>query len=354
MRIFFYIHHLGNGGAERVTSVLANEMARQGHTIGIGFQNKSNNAYSINPQIELIDKTSNSSSLFRRFKKYSSLRKTIKQWKPDAIIAVMPYNFVAVKIATFGLHIPIVVSDHTNFTWNANWKLKLIRYYFYRTADVVAVLSKFDYNLMSTRLRNMVVMYNPLSFPMIKETTNKDKIVLAVGRLSAWQVKGFDRLLKIWSEVAPHYPEWKLQIAGDGDKKDYDYLKSLVESFHLNSRVEFLGFCNNIKDLMAKASIFVLTSRIEGFPCGLLEAMSQGCSPVAFSIHGIIQEIITEGEDGYIIDDDDIGMFREKLCLLIEQEQLCDSIRHKAISNIRRFDVEKVVRNWISLLESLI
>lgn len=353
MKIFFYIHHLGNGGAERVTSVLANEMAKQGHSVGIGLQNERNNAYTIDHRIELFVNSPKGSGISRRVKKYTALRKIIKQWNPDVIIAVMPYNFVAVKIATIGLHIPIVVSDHTNFTWNANWKLKCIRYYFYRCADAVAVLSQFDYNLMSSRLKNAVVMYNPLSFPVIEGSRERNRIVLAVGRLSVWHVKGFDRLINIWAEVAHNYPEWKLGIAGDGSKDDFDYLKKLAKENNVEDRIEFLGFCDNIKDVMSEASVFALTSRIEGFPCSLMEAMSQGCAPIAFGIQGIIKEIITDGEDGFIVPDGNLKIFKEKLSLLIEDDELRNEISRHAVVNIRRFEVDKVVSNWISFLGKL-
>ena len=353
MRIFFYIHHLGNGGAERVTTSLANEMANQGHSVCIGLKTRGNNLYSISPEIELFENTVDNVKFFRRHKKYRALRKKIMSWNPDVIIAVMPYNFVAVKVATLGLNIPIVVSDHTNFTWNANWKLKFIRYYFYRTADAVAVLSKFDYNLMESRLKNAVVMYNPLSFPVITGAPERNKTVLAVGRLSVWHVKGFDRLIEIWALVAPKFPDWKLRIAGDGSEEDYNYLRDQASKYNLEDRIEFLGFCDNIKEVMTSASVFVLTSRIEGFPCSLMEAMSQGCAPVAFSIHGIIKEIITDGKDGFIVPDDDMTKFGEMLCLLLENEYQRNSFSQKAIESIRRFEVDKVVKNWMSFLERL-
>lgn len=337
-----------------MTSVLANEMARQGHAIAIGLQNQRSNTYSINPKIELFVDNSGTSGVGRRIKKYVALRKIIKQWSPDVIIAVMPYNFVAVKIATLGLHIPIVVSDHTNFTWNANRALKFIRYYFYRTADAVAVLSKFDYNLMASRLKNAVVMYNPLSFPVVERKIGRNKTVLAVGRLSVWHVKGFDRLIEIWAAIAPKYPDWSLSIAGDGSENDYEFLKAQAIKFHVEESVNFLGFCDNIKEVMSSASVFALTSRIEGFPCSLMEAMSQGSAPVAFSIQGIIQEIITDGVDGYIVPDDDLDIFKEKLSLLIENEEKRKDISVHAIESIRRFEVDKVVNNWITFLNGLV
>lgn len=354
MRVFFYIHHLGNGGAERVTSVLANEMVRQGLSVAIGLQTTGNNAYDIDPQIDLFENTVGNPHLFRRIQKYSALRKIIKDWHPDVIIAVMPYNFVAVKIATLGLRIPIVVSDHTNFTWNANRVLKYIRYRFYRLADAVAVLSQFDYKLMSSRLKNAVVMYNPLSFPVITGNVKRRKKILAVGRLSVWEVKGFDLLLEMWADIAPNYPEWSLEIAGDGSEADYDYLKSLAKQHHIEDRIKFLGFCDNIKDIMSETSVFALSSRIEGFPCSLLEAMSQGCAPVSFSIQGIIKEIISDGEDGFIVPDGQLDLFKEKLCRLLENDSLREEISKNAIENIRRFEAEKVVADWISLLDGLV
>ena len=353
MKVFFFIHHLGNGGAERVTSVLANELANRGLDITIGLYGYNKNEYDLNPNVT-INIIKQPTGLSRRVKKYLNLRKYVRDLHPDIIIAVMPYNFVAMKIATLGMCIPLIVSDHANFTWNANRVLKLIRYYGYKFADRVTVLSHNDEIFMTNRLHYMKVMYNPLSFPRLFEPTQRKKNILACGRISIWNVKGFDLIIKIWGKLADKYPDWELEIAGDGCEADFECLKKITKECGIGNRTKFLGFCKNIKDVMAHSSIFVLSSRAEGFPCSLLEAMSQGCAPVSFSIHNIISEIITDGKDGYIVNDGDLQTFEEKLSLLIEQEELREIISKNAIESMKRFETTVIGNEWESFLNEVV
>ncbi len=266
----------------------------------------------------------------------------------------MPYNFIAVKLATLGLKIPIVVSDHANFRWNVNKLLKFIRFYGYRFADWVTVLSHNDECYMKKRLHNMKVMYNPLSFSRLSEYTERKKNILACGRVSVWHVKGFDLLIQIWSKIAPVYPNWSLDIAGDGSEADFAHLKSIAREYGVLDRINFLGFCKDIKEVMATSSIFALSSRFEGFPCSLLEAMSQGCAPVAFSIHGIISEIITDGVDGYIVDDGNLKLFENRLAYLMDDDKHITQISAAAISSMKRFEVSIVGNEWESFLKEVV
>ena len=350
MKIFFYIHHLGNGGAERVTSVLANELSRIGNDVTICMQHHNNNGYATGEKVSLDFLPQGSS----RFKRFLNLRAAVKKNAPDVIIAVMPYNYMSIKLATLGMGIPVIVSDHTNFHWNANRLLKFIRYYLYRFATIVTVLSNNDKKFMEHRLHNMRVMYNPLSFPRLEKRTERRKNILCVGRVSVWEVKGFDLIIRIWGKIADRHPDWTLEIAGDGNENDFNYLKSLAEENGVINRMNFLGFRSDIVDVMSHSSIFALSSRIEGFPCSLLEAMSQGCASVAFDIHGIINEIITDGNDGLIVSDGDLDTYGKKLEQLMDNEELRYTLGHNSIESTKRFEPETIGQEWMNLLTSIV
>ncbi len=350
MKLFFYIHHLGNGGAERVTSVLANELGRTGNEVTICMHHHNTNTYKTSEKVSLLYLPETNS----RIRRLNNLRKIVQKNRPDVIIAVMPYNYVSIKIATMGLNIPIIVSDHTNFRWNANKLLKFIRYYLYRFATIVTVLSNNDKRFMEHRLHNMRVMYNPLSFPRLGEGTERRKNILCVGRVSVWEVKGFDLIIRIWSKIADKHPDWTLEIAGDGNENDFNYLKSLAEENGMINRMNFLGFRSDIVDVMSHSSIFALPSRIEGFPCSLLEAMSQGCAPVAFDIHGIMYEIISDGKDGFIVKDGNLDGFCQRLEQLMNDEDLIGTIGRNAIDSVKRFEVEKIGKEWQEMLTEVV
>ena len=356
MNIFFFIHHLGNGGAERVTSVLANGLAANGHKVTIGVYASRSNLYELHSNVTIKQVDSYyMSGLFAKIRKYQGIRKLILQSSPDVIIAVMPFNYIAAKIASLGLSIPIVVSDHTTFSWNPTFKLKFIRYYLYAFADAVTVLTKRDKEMMSSYLHNTKVMYNPLSFPITnKAVLNRKKNIISVGRLSVWNVKGFDLLLESWAQIHSNYPEWVLKIAGDGDASDYEFIRNKTIALGIEHRVELLGFISNIKDVLEESSIFALSSRIEGFPCSLIEAMSQGCACVSYSINGIIKEIITDGEDGYIIEDGDVVSFSSAIEKLILDENKRNSIGEQAKISMQKLNAAYIITQWELFLKTVI
>ena len=135
----------------------------------------------------------------------------------------------------------------------------------------------------------------------------KEKIILAAGRLNDWKCKGWDLLIKAWALINGQetmgngqindqslaLSGWRLQIAGTGSEQDFSFLKQLCKENDVEDSVEFLGYRTDMKELYQKASIFCLSSRSEGLPMVLIEAMSQGCAPVACENLGRTKEIIT-------------------------------------------------------------
>ena len=146
-------------------------------------------------------------------------------------------------------------------------------------------------------------MPNPLGLQPVNDIPHKQNIILAVGRLDDWHVKGFDVLIRAWARVVSSFKflvstdGWKLQIAGTGSEESLNYLKQLCKENGVEDSVEFLGFRKDVEKLYQEASIYVLSSRYEGFGLVLIEAMSQGCACVACDYKGRQREIIAPEED---------------------------------------------------------
>ena len=351
MRIVFYIHHLAFGGAERVTTVIADELVRRGHNVDIIYYSKYKNKsrYPLNEKINLhyVD-------IFK-WKGLLRLRRKIKELHPDVCVSVLPLNSFRLMIALIGLHIPQVMCDHQNVQYNTTKSGKFIRRYIYRFADAVTVLTKNDQKHIDKWCHNTVVMYNPLSFPRLEQDMGISKTVLGVGRLGAYnKAKGFDRIIKIWGKIAHKHPDWMLRIAGTGHKEDYEYYNNLIKEEHVENSAELIGFKKNIQAWMATSSIFALPSREEGFPCVLTEAMSQKCACIAFEIHGNINEILTDGYDGYVIKDGDLNAFQEKLEFLMDNEEERQRIADNAYESVLRFSPEKIADQWEEMLLNLV
>ena len=173
-----------------------------------------------------------------------------------------------------------------------------------RLWDHVTVLTQADKDYIGGRLKRVTVLPNPLFLEPVKSVpTNKQKIILGVGRLDVWKTKGFDILINAWNDIGIRYQDWTLRIVGSGTKKTIEYLKSLIKP---GMNVEFLPYTKNIQNEYRNAEVFVLSSRNEGFGLVLIEAMSQGCACVASDYKGRQAEIVTHGYNGEIVNYDDV------------------------------------------------
>jgi glycosyltransferase involved in cell wall biosynthesis len=127
------------------------------------------------------------------------------------------------------------------------------------------------------------------------------KVVIAAGRLT--RQKGFDRLLPAWRELSQQYPDWKLEIYGDG--REREALQSQIDELGIGTSARLAGFSSELHEELARASLYVMTSREEGFPMVLIEAMGVGLPAVSVDCDTGPREIITDGVDGYVVPEED-------------------------------------------------
>ena len=201
-----------------------------------------------------------------------------------------------------------------------------------------------NYQIKSEKI---TVINNPIDFENIKRLSNisskdlfdKSKInLLAVGRLS--HQKGFDTLLEIMKELDDKY---FLSILGQGP--DEEKLKSMIKDFSLESKVKLLGFQDNPYIYMKQADIFVLSSRFEGLPNVVLEANACGTTVIAFDCPGGTNEIIIDGENGYLAKCQDKNDFIDKLKKIHLEKEINQTILNK-------YEVSQIVQNYENLFEN--
>ena len=141
----------------------------------------------------------------------------------------------------------------------------------------VTVLTNRDKEIMDSKgFRNVEVLHNPLFLKTADTVAGKDNVILAVGRIDAWNYKGFDLLINAWNKIFMKYPDWKLKIVGSGSDKTFVISSNwhYPQGMRLNSALSRRKLRMNIR----WPSIFVLSSRYEGWGLVLVEAMSQGCA----------------------------------------------------------------------------
>ncbi len=188
---------------------------------------------------------------------------------------------------------------------------------------------------------------NPLSFECEQKSDLKARKLIFVGRLQIKQ-KGLDYLVKVIELVFKKNNDWEIDIVGDGD--DMSYLQEEVEKRHWGDRVHLLGSQSNVAAYYLEASVFLLTSRWEGFGLVVTEAMECGLPVVSFTTSGP-SEIITDSIDGYLIEKYDTSAFAEKVLYLMDHEKVRYQMGRNAAIKAKHYSAENIKQTWLELLE---
>ena len=198
-------------------------------------------------------------------------------------------------------------------------------------------------------LSNQIVIPNPITIEQGITSECTSKQVIAVGRYT--YQKGFDLLISTWGIVHLKHPDWALNIYGGGNREAY---QQQVDKLGLQKAITCNGPVNHIAEKYRESSIFVLSSRFEGLPLVLMEAMSSGLAPVAFTCPCGPRDIITNGEDGLLCENGNIEKLAEGICRLIEDETLRKEMGKKASVSIQRFTVDRIMQQWDQLFKEIV
>ena len=163
--------------------------------------------------------------------------------------------------------------------------------------------------------------------------------------------KGFDMLIEAWKIVADLHPEWVLTIYGEGDDGT---LKRLIDKYNLHNSCLLKPATQEIVNKYCESSIFVLSSRYEGFGLVITEAMACGVPPIAFDCPCGPKDIINNFKDGILVKSEDINELADKICFLIEKENIRKEMGIKARKSSERFKIEHITMQWESLFEKLV
>jgi glycosyltransferase involved in cell wall biosynthesis len=200
------------------------------------------------------------------------------------------------------------------------------------------------------KLKNLQVIPNPLPFFSAEKSSLENKKVIAVGKQS--YQKSYDRLLKSWALLGKEFKDWELHIYGKFDENLG--LENLAKDLKIQNQVYFHLPEKKIEEKYAESSIFVLSSRYEGFGMVLIEAMSFGIPCVSFDCNYGPSDIIKDNEDGFLIKNGDEKDFAQKLQELMRDENLRKEMGEKARVNVERFLPENVVKKWDELFKKIV
>ena len=365
MKTLLYITNAidGSGGLERVlsvkTKVLAEDYGYDIHVVTLNQKSKTDLFFSFSEKI-IQHNLEVSGNTIQYISKYiSGIKKVVSEIKPNIILVCDDGLKAFFLPQILGNKIPIIyerhvsklieISENQGFIKGVFTKLK------FSLMDFLAKdFSKFivltEGNKNEWKLKNLQVIPNPLPFFPAEKSSLENKKVIAVGKQS--YQKSYDRLLKSWALLGKEFKDWELHIYGKFDENLG--LENLAKDLKIQNQVYFHLPEKNIEEKYAESSIFVLSSRYEGFGMVLIEAMSFGIPCVSFDCNYGPSDIIKDGEDGFLIKNGDEKDFAQKLQELMKDENLRKEMGGKARENVGRFLPENVVKKWDELFKKIV
>lgn len=355
-KIAFVIGHLSLGGGQRVISTLSNILIDT-YDITIITSVKSNSFYHLDERIQVVScfeehqinlNPNPIQSLKLNFDLSRKISRAVKREKADIVVGFITKTNILAIIAAKMNRIPCIVSERTNPLNDKVPKFwKMLRNFLYPFADFVVVQTRLahDFYSKTVNAKKIVLIPNPINpdFVSKRKHVERENIILNVGRLH-W-VKNQKMLIEAFANINPE--GWKLQILGDGDQKDN--LQQLITDKNLNN-VALLGGVKDVDQYYNKAKIFAFTSRFEGFPNALLEAMFFGLPCVSTDCPSGPAELIEPGKNGFLVGIDDQHALEEKLKILVENDPLREKMGAFAESSTHSFKAEEVVILWRDLI----
>lgn len=389
MRIrYLLLHAYGAGGTIRTVFNQANAMAEAGHDVEVAsvLRRRDSPRYPLDSRVRvtpLIDERANAPETARRGP-LARCRAAWRAWRikqesrhvpkgefrsdyfnryvENAVIryvraahgGVLVTTRPALNIIT-ALHAPadvaLVAQEHMNLSVHKkDVRTAITRHY--PRFDAIAVLThgdREDYErvLPGTRI---VRVPNAVHSPWQRQTTYARPIVVAAGRLS--EQKGFDLLIPAFKRAVEKHPEWQLRIFGTGDLKDE--LRALIDEHHLYNHVFLMGFTSHLDDELAQASFYVLSSRFEGLPMVMIEAMTHGLPVVSFDCPTGPAEVMTDSKEGLLVPPEDVDGLADAMSQVMTDEGLRADMGAAALMTARSsYSPEAVHPQWEMLFNEL-
>lgn len=375
-KIVFLVLHLGFGGAEAAVISEANLLCELFDVEIISFYKLYDKpAFNVDPRVKVTYLTENLSpnkdelkaalrrkdfiALFREgfksakilYLRTALMKKAIKSLDANVVISS---RYLYHKLLTDNIKSGTVciAQEHNHHNGDEKYIAKQVKAV--RNMDYFMPVSEELTKFYSERVYGKVkCKYIPHHLEYLPDTLSplEEKNIITVGRLD--YVKGMDDMIRVFSEVAKKHLDWKLHIVGDGD--DRQKLEDLVKELNLSDSIIFHGFKlrHEINELLSNSSIYAMASRSESFGLVLIEAQSFGLPCVAFDSARGACEILTDGENGFLIENRSLSDMANALNKLIENPDLRTKLGKAGRKNAETYSLTNVKKLWITFIDNV-
>jgi glycosyltransferase involved in cell wall biosynthesis len=374
VKIIYCIHSTCNsGGMERVLSNKVNYLSSlpnyEIYIITTGQRGRPH-FYDINPSVKCIDLDINYSEtvisnpikrIYKSFGKYlnhkNKLKEILFKLKADIVISMFTNDVNFLYKIKDGSKKVLEIHFSREFRLLANRKglSRLLDVYMTNVND--RLVTKYDRFIVLTEQdkqswknhKNTSVIYNSVTNSDNTVSLLANKNVLAIGRVS--YQKNLELLIDLWSEISVNHLDWSLTIVGTGDSKE---LNDKITMMKLDHVINLVPSTNAINDYYINSSLYVMTSRYEGLPMVLLEAQNFGLPIVAFDCNCGPREIINDGIDGFLINNNENETFTEKCSYLMKNEDVRIMFGKHSKNNSVKFSEGEIMKQWIELFTEIV
>lgn len=359
-KILMYVNSLSfYGGIERVIVNLSNALSKD-YQITILVKDSPESVYALNENI-LIDSIDEQLTLDMNSKlnrvvnvpynmvcSITSLRKYLKSNDFDYIYTAFPTNTLEVYLASKKYRDKIVASEHASY-YAYNSIYKKIKEYLYPKLTYISVPTKMDTEIYTKLGYNAVYIPHLTTYDSPKNNPLLQKTIINVGRLTSDKQQRI--LLEIWQMVNKRLPnnDWMLQIIGSGEEEEN--LKDFISDNNIKN-VELIPHTSHIAEYYSNSSLFVFTSKMEGFGMVLLEAMSFGLPCISFDCPSGPRDIIDDGKNGYLIPCYDKKLFADMICdymMCSNEEKLM--LGDEALRKVKNWDNNQILNQWKNIFK---
>lgn len=353
-KLIVTIATLGIGGAERVLSVLSKSLADNIETVQYVMWDGGESFYPIDERIKIISLPELSGEN-GRVKQINAYRRLIKTEMPDLILSFLtPYNML-VLLATIGLHQRVVVAERTDpkrLLARSSTVLLLRDLLYYRSSGILTQ-TEYAKSCYDGKFSNKTkVIYNPISmdedYVGKALRSEKDKTVVTVGRLEA--IKDQKTMIEAFERFHKIHKDYRLFIYGEGPLRST--LEGVIAERGLIDSVVLAGRNNNVWDKMISADCFLLTSLAEGMSNAMIEAMCLGLPVISTKVAGAT-DFVQDGKNGFLVDIKDYETIAERMCQLVENKELQQSVGFEATKLYERLRTDIISKQWVDYLNQV-
>lgn len=354
MKLLVSCATLGHGGAERVLSILSHAFADSFDEVIYLMWLKDEVFYKIDPRVKLVF-LPDLSGQNNRYRELLSFRRFVKRENPDLILSFLtPFNML-VEAATIGLKTKVVVCERNDPHYVPGGKImEWLRDLTYKRAYGILAQTDYSRSCYKGKLKDKTtVIYNPVTMPkdMVGSafTTKKEDVIITVGRLHPQ--KNQKMLLEAFAIFVAKHPTFELVIYGEGPLKQE--LTEYAEKLGIGQSVKLKGHSNEVWNEIKKARVFALSSIAEGMSNALIEAMCLGMPVVSTKVAGAV-DLIKDGENGYLVDQNDSTLMAERLSRIVDDGILSKQLGLEASKLYQMLNVDIICNQWVDYITKTI